>query len=474
MEPCHIGLIGLAVMGRNLVLNLESRGYKVAVYNRTAEKTREFMDGDATGRNIYSAEDLAGFAGLLERPRRILLMVQAGEPVDRMLAELVKVLEPGDVIADGGNSHYKDTERRAADLQAKGIHYLGAGISGGEEGALKGPSIMIGGPEEGFRLMEGPMSSIAARAGDEPCAARLGPGGAGHLVKMVHNGIEYAVMQAIAEVYHFLKTAAGMENHELSRQFQEYNQGELRSYLVEITAPIFASKDPETGKDMIDVVLDQAGQKGTGRWTVETALTAAVPVPVISAAVEARGLSARREQRITAARALGPEGQVQHRLEKQQAADMAAHALLASMLCAYAQGMNLLREMSGERGYDIPLSTVAAIWREGCIIRARLLETIRKAYQDMPDLQSILLYPQIAKKITEARKGLAKTVQTGAESGIPMPAISASLAYLDGLRSEWLPANLIQAQRDYFGAHTFQRVDKEGTYHHDWPKPDKI
>ncbi len=468
MEECDVGLVGLAVMGQNLVLNLESRGYKVAIYNRTAQKTREFMEGKAKGKRVNPAESIADFVALLKRPRRILLMVKAGEAVDRMLSELAGCLDAGDVIADGGNSHYRDTERRASYLASKGIHYMGTGISGGEEGALYGPSIMIGGPEEGYRLFEGLMASIAARVDGEPCAARMGPGGAGHLVKMVHNGIEYAIMQAIAEAYHVLKTLAGMTNRELANTFNEYNQGELNSYLMEITSHIFEERDPETGEDMIDLILDQAGQKGTGRWTVETAMEAGTPVPTISAAVEARALSACREQRLEAAGILALEGKEAATLEKQQAKEDVKDALSASLLCAFAQGMALLKDNSGRDGYSIPLAEAAAVWRGGCIIRTRLLDTIRKAFRENPELDNILFYSPLAERIRKAGKGLAATVGSAAAGGIPVAAMSASLAYLFGIRSKWLPANLIQAQRDYFGAHTFHRIDRQGVFHHFW------
>jgi len=466
MESCHIGLIGLAVMGQNLVLNLESRGMKVAVYNRTAAKTREFVDEQA-GKNIVAAESITEFVSFLERPRKIILMVKAGEAVDRFLEELVEHLDTGDVVADGGNSHYSDTDRRTDEMEKRGIYYLGTGISGGEEGALKGPSIMIGGPEEGHRLMEEAFTSIAAKVDGGPCAAWLGPGGSGHLVKMVHNGIEYAIMQAIAEAYHFLKRA-GFANDELAELFHDYNRGELNSFLVEITAHIFNNKDPETGKGMVDVILDQAGQKGTGKWTVETALEAAVPVPTISAAVEARGLSARRELRQKAARLIGPPEKSVDMPDKNRAKEMTEEALFVSMVCAFAQGLSLLQEKGGRDWYPIPLSTVAAIWRGGCIIRARLLDTIRNAFLQDPKLDNLLLCPELHERINKAREGLAEFIGFAVKSGTPVPAMSASLAYFDGLGSSRLPANLIQAQRDYFGAHTFTRIDGDGLFHHNW------
>ncbi len=468
MESCHIGLIGLAVMGQNLVLNLESRGLKVAVYNRTAEKTREFME-DQAGKNIVAAESIAEFVSLLERPRKIILMVKAGEAVDKLLEEIVEHLDAGDVVADGGNSHYSDTDRRTDEMEKKGIYYLGTGISGGEEGALKGPSIMIGGPEEGHRLMEEAFTSIAAKVDGDPCAAWLGPGGSGHLVKMVHNGIEYAIMQAIAEAYHFLKKA-GSANEEIADLFHDYNNGDLNSFLVEITAHIFKNKDPETGKDMVDIILDRAGQKSTGKWTVETALEVAVPVPTISAAVEARGLSARRELRQKAARLIGPPDKGIDMPDSKKAKEITEGALFLSMVCAFAQGLSLLQEKGGRDWYPIPLEKVAAIWRGGCIIRAKLLDTIRNAFKEDPKPENLLLCPGLQEKIGKAREGLAEFISLAVKNGTPVPAMSASLAYLDGLGSGWLPANLIQAQRDYFGAHTFSRIDGDGVFHHNWKR----
>ncbi|HIE03681.1 MAG TPA: NADP-dependent phosphogluconate dehydrogenase [Candidatus Latescibacteria bacterium] len=468
MEKCQVGLIGLAVMGQNLALNMESKGISVAVYNRTPSRTERFVEGRAGGKHIepaYSPEELVD---ILERPRRIILMVKAGWAVDQVLNQLMPLLEPGDVVVDGGNSFFQDTERRIKELEGKGISFLGTGISGGEEGALKGPSIMPGGSRRAYELMEPIFEAIAAKAKDgAPCVAYLGPGGAGHYVKMVHNGIEYGDMQLIAEAYDLLRRGLGMEAEEIGRVFSEWSRGELSSFLMEITVEIFRRRDDETGLPLIDLILDRAGQKGTGRWTSQNALDLGVPTPTINAAVEARITSAYKEERVRASELLGgPDSR--YRGDADALVRNIREALYASKVCTYAQGMSLLRAASGKYGYDLDLATVARIWRAGCIIRADFLDDVSRAFSRDPDLPNLLLDPHFRKEVRARQEGWRRTVCTAAKLGVPVPATAASLAYYDSYRSERLPANLIQAQRDYFGAHTYERVDREGTFHTEW------
>lgn len=466
MGKCQVGLVGLAVMGQNLALNMEDKGISVAVYNRTSSRTEKFVEERAGGRHIeptYSPKELVD---ILERPRRIILMVKAGPAVDQVLDQLVPLLEPGDVVVDGGNSFFRDTERRARELEGEGINFLGTGISGGEEGALRGPSIMPGGSRRAYELMEPVFEAIAAKAKDgTPCVAYLGPGGAGHYVKMVHNGIEYGDMQLIAEAYDLLRRGLGMGAEEIGEVFSEWSKGELSSFLMEITVEIFRRRDDETGLPLVDLILDRAGQKGTGRWTSQNALDLGVPTPTINAAVEARIISAYKEERVRASELLdGPDS---------RCGDYAlirdiGEALYASKICTYAQGMSLLRAASEEYGYDLDLSTVARIWRAGCIIRADFLDDVSRAFSRDPDLPNLLLDPHFRREVQARQGGWRRTVCRAAELGIPVPAMAASLAYYDSYRSERLPANLIQAQRDYFGAHTYERVDREGTFHTEW------
>ena len=468
MELQDIGLIGLAVMGQNLALNMARHGFRVAVINRTPATTEKYVAGPAQGASILPTFDWAEFAAALERPRRVMMMVKAGEPVDATLGQLRPHLEPGDVVIDGGNSHFRDTERRMAELAQAGIHFLGVGISGGEEGALRGPSIMPGGPEEAYRRVEPIFSAIAARAADgEPCSAYLGPGGSGHYVKMVHNGIEYAVMQLIAEVYDVLGRGLGMSADQLAELFAAWNQSELSSFLIEITARVFAKLDPETGRPLVDLILDEAEQKGTGRWTSEEAFALGVPTPSLHAAVAARALSALKEQRSAASRLLAFSSSAL-RGERQILIDALRDGLYASIVCSYAQGMALLKAASLEHGYGLELATTAKIWRAGCIIRAALLEDIRAAYARRPDLTNLLLDDHFRARLPERQGAWRAALAAAVELGLPAPALSASLAYFDGYRQERSPANLIQAQRDYFGAHTYRRVDKEGVFHTRW------
>ncbi len=468
MKKADIGVIGLGVMGHNLALNFERHGYRVALYNRTAEKTRSLLASAKPDQRLIGTYSLEEFCAHLERPRRILLMVQAGKPVDDMIAALQPLLEPGDILIDGGNSHFQDTERRHEALKDTGILYVGMGISGGEEGALWGPSLMPGGPYQAWESLAPMLRDIAAKAEDgEPCVDYIGPRGAGHYVKMVHNGIEYADMQLIAETYHLLKHALGLSAYQLANIFEEWNQGELQSYLIQITAEVLRKRDDETGQPLVDMILDEAQQKGTGKWTSQNALDVGAAVPTISAAVDMRILSAFKHERIQASRILsGPtkayQGDPNHLIS------LAQQALYASKMIAYAQGMGLLRQASLEYGYDLKLDRLAAIWRAGCIIRARLLGDITAAYQSDPSLVNLLLAPAFRGTLTANHQALREVIKVGIDLGIPMMGMSTALAYYDAYRSERLPANLIQAQRDYFGAHTYRRIDRDGIFHTEW------
>jgi len=466
-ESHSFGIFGLAAMGQNLALNVESRGYSVAVYNRTAERTREFVEARTAGRRILSTYSLEELAGALERPRRIMLMVKAGDPVDETIHSLAPHLQKGDLIIDGGNSFFLDTERRSKELAEAGILYIGTGVSGGEEGALKGPSIMPGGAPEAYALVQEIFDAIAAKVEGEPCVSHIGPGGAGHYVKMVHNGIEYGDMQLIAETYDILHRGLGLPAPELRDIFAEWNQGELASYLIEITADIFGRTDTETGQPLVEVILDEAEQKGTGKWTSQNALDLGIPTPTINAAVEGRLLSALKPERIVAAQILeGPRARYNGDASV-LVRDM-QKALYASKICSYAQGMALLRAASAEYDYNLCLDELARIWRGGCIIRARLLWGIRDAFQKDPDLPNLLLAPEFKDAVETRQEAWRRAVKAAVGMGIPCPAMSASLAYFDAYRSERLPANLIQAQRDYFGAHTYKRINRPGTFHTEW------
>ncbi len=466
-QKCDLGLIGLAVMGQNLALNIANHGFPLAVHNRTTETGRKFMAERAQGLPVQLGETLKDFVGLLKKPRAVLLMVKAGKPVDEMLRQLFPLLEPGDLVADCGNSFFKDTERRAQVAAELKLIYLGIGVSGGEEGALKGPSIMPGGPTAGWQRLRPVFEGIAAKCKEGPCVTHIGPGGSGHFVKMVHNGIEYGDMQLIAESYDLLHRLGGQDNARLAQVFAKYNHGRLASYLVEITAKIFSAQDPETGKAMVDLILDSAGQKGTGMWTSNTALELSEPIPTITAAVEARNLSARKAERLVAEKI--------YRSPKKPAAPSGLaraveDALYCSKLSLYSQGMSLLKAGSKKCDYGLDLSELARIWKGGCIIRAALLDVIRKAFSKNPGLPSLLLAPEVVKAIKAGEKNWRKVVALAVAAGIPVPALSSALYYFDSLRTGRLPANLIQAQRDLFGAHTFERMDKPGTFHHEWKK----
>jgi 6-phosphogluconate dehydrogenase len=467
-SQAEIGLIGLGVMGQNLALNIADHGFPIAVYNRTAARIEAFARSEeARSRPIVPCATSAELVGALRAPRAIILMIQAGAATDEQIAALVPMLEPGDVIVDGGNARYQDTMRRERALRERGLRFLGTGISGGEEGARHGPSIMAGGEPEAYERVRQIFEAIAAKVEGAPCCAHLGPGGAGHFVKMLHNGIEYADMQLIAETYALMKEGLGLGYPEMQAAFAAWNQGDLDSYLIEITADILGKGDPETGAPMVEVILDRAGQKGTGGWAVTAALELGVPAPTIAEAVAARSLSARKDERVSAAaRLAGPAA----RGDRDPTVDLATlrDALLAAKIAAYAQGFAVMAEASAAHGWGLNLGTVATIWRGGCIIRARFLDRIREAYARDAELRNLMLDPYFAAVLAGAQERLREAVVLAARRGIAAPALGSALAYYDGYRSAQSPANLIQAQRDYFGAHTYERVDRPGSFHSDW------
>lgn len=468
MTQPSFGVIGLAVMGENLALNVESRGFPIAVYNRTGEKTKEFMEKRAVGKNVTAAYSLEEFVQALARPRKILVMVKAGKPVDAVIEQLKPLLEEGDTIIDGGNSLYEDTERRTKDLESTGLGFVGMGVSGGEEGALNGPSLMPGGTEAGYQDLEPILTKIAAQVDDGPCVTFIGPGGAGHYVKMVHNGIEYGDMQLIAEAYDLLKNALGLDHNQLHKVFAEWNTtDELNSFLIEITADIFKYVDPETNIPLVELIMDAAGQKGTGRWTVVSSLELGVPIPTMYAAVNARVISAYKSERIAASKELtGPT--VNFDGDKEAFVNKIRDALYCSKMCSYAQGMALLSKASQEFGYNLNLGEIARIWKGGCIIRAGFLDKIKHAFQENPQLPNLLLAPEFKQSILDRQEAWREVLILANKLGIPVPAFSASLDYFDSYRRDRLPQNLTQAQRDYFGAHTYERIDKEGVFHTEW------
>jgi 6-phosphogluconate dehydrogenase len=470
MSQSDIGLIGLAVMGENLVLNMESKGFRVSVFNRTTAVTEKFAAGRAQGKNIFAAKTLEEFVQSLAKPRKAQIMVKAGAPVDAVIEQLVPLLEPGDVIIDGGNSLWTDTQRREKALKEKGIHFFGVGVSGGEEGALKGPSIMPGGSKEGWEALAPIYTKIAAVAEGEACCRHMGPDGAGHYVKMVHNGIEYGDMQLICEAYAILKATINPTAAEFHEIFSEWNKGELDSFLIEITSKIFTKNDPETGKPIVDLILDKAGQKGTGKWTVGHATEMGVPLSVIGSAVEARILSSLKDERVAASKVFAGPSPAPYSGSREELINAVRDALYASKIISYAQGMVQLGKAGELYGWNLNFEDIASIWRGGCIIRARFLNRITEAYRKNPALKNLVLDPFFSDILQRSQASWRKAVQTAIEYGVAVPAFSAALSYFDSYRTERLPANLLQAQRDYFGAHTYERIDKPAGefFHTEW------
>mgnify|MGYP006268694503 CR=1 FL=1 len=501
-DAADVGLVGLAVMGQNLALNIADHGFRVAVYNRTTAKTRAFLDEFGSGPfggsgGLVSAESAEELVRSIARPRRIILMVQAGRGTDAVIGSLLPLLEEGDCLVDGGNAHWEDTIRRESELTGRGILFVGSGVSGGEEGARFGPSLMPGGRAEAWELIEPIWTAIAAKVdartgkpiegaapgkpveGGEACSAWIGPGGAGHYVKMVHNGIEYGDMQMICEAYHLLRELGGLTPAECGEVFRGWNTGELDSFLIEITADILGQTDPETGAPFVEVVLDAAQQKGTGRWTSVNALDFGVPAPTITEAVIARQMSALKEERTAASEVLAGTGGELERAgvfgSKEELIDSVGRALYLAKICSYAQGFSLMRRASEHYGWGLSYGEIAMIWRGGCIIRARFLQKIKEAYDREPDLANLLLDPYFRDAVGESSGAWRRVVSAGVSAGVPMPAFVSALAYYDSYRCAVLPANLLQAQRDYFGAHTYERVDKPRgeKFHLDWPHPDR-
>lgn len=473
-EKCDFGLIGLAVMGENLALNVESRGHRIAVFNRTTEKVDELMAGRAKGKNFVGCHSLEELVSQLKRPRQVMMLVKAGPAVDQLMEQLIPLLEPGDILIDGGNTHFADTERRTRYVEEKGLLFVGTGVSGGEEGALKGPSLMPGGSVAAWPLIKPIFQSIAAKVGpngDIPCCEWVGPRGAGHYVKMVHNGIEYGDMQLICEAYFLLKHAAGLTNSELYDVFAEWNRGELESYLIEITRDIFSVRDSETGQDLVDLIMDRAGAKGTGKWMSQLALDLGVPSTLVTEAVYARCLSAIKDQRVRASQTLvGPDSPSAKLTGEAKATfvEQVRQALYASKICSYAQGFVQLQAAAAEHDWPLNYGECAMLWRGGCIIRARFLDRIKAAFDADPKLENLLLAPYFRDAVQAAQQSWRTVIARAVHDGIPVPAFMTALAYYDGYRRDRLPANLLQAQRDYFGAHTYERTDRPGVFHTDW------
>src|SRR5690625_5046802 len=467
MTKQQIGVIGLAVMGKNLAFNIESRGYSISVYNRSSSRTDEMML-EAEGKQVSPQYNLEDFVESLETPRKILLMVQAGNPTDAVIQELTPLLDQGDILIDGGNTFFKDTKRRSEELEEHGIHFIGTGVTGGEEGAILGPSIMPGGQKEAHELVKPILEAIAAKVDGEACTTYIGPDGAGHYVKMVHNGIEYGDMQLISEAYFIMKHVLGLNAQELHDVFAEWNEGELDSYLIEITADIFTKIDEETGEPLIDQILDTAAQKGTGKWTSQSALDLGTPLPIITESVFARYLSAMKDERVHASGVLsGPEIEP-YTGDKQELIEAIREALYMSKIVSYAQGFAQMRAASEEYDWNLDYGNIAMIFRGGCIIRAAFLQKRSEAYDRDAEIANLLLDPYFKEIVEGYQKSLRKVIALAVENGIAVPGFSAALSYYDSYRTESLPANLLQAQRDYFGAHTYQRVDKEGTFHTEW------
>jgi len=469
MTKADIGICGLAVMGQNLALNMESKGFAVAIFNRTAQKTKDFIQGRAKTKNMIPAYEIKDFINSLRRPRKAMIMVKAGKPVDIVIEQILPFMEKGDLIIEGGNSHFLDTIRRCRKIEEKGLLYIGTGISGGQEGALKGPSIMPGGSKEAYVLVEPIFTKIAAQVDGGHCCTYIGDNGAGHYVKMTHNGIEYADMQLICEAYYLMKTALGMTAEQIHNVFDEWNKGDLNSYLIEITADILSKKDAETGLPLVEVILDKAGQKGTGAWTSQNALEIGIAAPTIAEAVFARCISAIEDECVKASKKLtGPSSTYSG--NKAEFVRAIHDALYASRLCSYAQGFALMAGAAKEYGWKLDFGMIAFIWRAGCIIRAQLLHKIKDALDQNVNLPNLLLDPYFKSTVQRMQVNWRKVVITATELGIPVPAFSSALNYYDSYRNPRLGANMIQAQRDYFGAHTYQRIDKEGTFHTEWLK----
>jgi 6-phosphogluconate dehydrogenase len=475
-QSCDLGLIGLAVMGENLALNIESRGYRVAVFNRTTSKVDEFIASRAKGKKFAGCHSIEELVANLAKPRMVMMMVKAGPAVDDLIESLTPLLERGDILIDGGNTYYADTERRTKHVEGKGLLYIGTGVSGGEEGALKGPSMMPGGSRDAWPAVKPIFQAIAAKVGpknDIPCCEWVGPRGAGHYVKMVHNGIEYGDMQLICEAYFMMKEALGLSNEELYNVFTEWNRGELDSYLIEITRDIFSVKDKDGGGWLVDKIMDRAGAKGTGKWMSQLALDHGVPSTLVTEAVYARCLSAMKDARVRASKVLkGPAAR--YAGDRKAFIEQIRQALYASKICSYAQGFVQLQAAAAEYDWPLNYGDCALLWRGGCIIRAVFLDRIKEAFDADPKLENLLLAPYFANAVANSQNAWRHVVATAAEIGIPVPAFATALAYYDGYRRERLPANLLQAQRDYFGAHTYERVDKPGTYHTDWIRERKL
>jgi 6-phosphogluconate dehydrogenase len=469
-QAAQLGVIGLGVMGENLALNIEDHGYRVALWTHTEGKVQRFIEKSGASRRWIGTKTLDEFTAALAPRRCMLLMIKAGEPVDEMLDGLAPYLSPGDVVIDGGNSFFRDTRRREAAMRERGISFLGMGVSGGEEGARYGPSLMPGGARAAYDVLRPVLESIAAKTDSGPCVTYVGPDGAGHFTKMVHNGIEYALMQAIAEAYDLLRRGLALPATQVAAIFAKWNRGPLESYLIEVAAHVLAARDRETGNPLVEMILDQAGQKGTGKWTAQSALDLGVPIPTIAAAIDARILSSMKGERVTASTRLRSATTGRIPGDAREMTDAIHDALRAATVCAYAQGMSLLRTASGEYGWGVDLREIARIWKGGCIIRARLLDTFMHAFERAPNLPNLLLDVNVRPWLSEAEGGWRRTVAAAVAAGIPVPAMSAALAYFDSYRSARLPQNLTQAQRDFFGAHTYQRVDRPdaGFVHTDW------
>lgn len=473
-KTSHIGVIGLAVMGENLALNIARNGFAPVVFNRTAAVTEAFMAGRGAGTGITAAYTIQEFVDQLEQPRRIIMMVKAGAPVDAVKDELAPLLDPGDIVIDGGNSLFTDTERRSTEYAEKGLNFVGMGVSGGEEGALWGPSLMPGGSREAWEALQPVLEAIAAKSDSGPCVTHIGPGGSGHYVKMVHNGIEYGDMQLIAETYDIMRNSLKMSAPEIGKVFEQWNKGKLESFLVEITGIVLQYIDEQTGQPLVDYIKDQAAQKGTGRWTSINSYELGTPIPVIDAAVVARSLSSLLEERAKASVVLKDPTNVPDLSDRRDEVIAALeNALYVAKVISYTQGMALLRTASETYDWNLTLSELARIWKAGCIIRARLLDPIMKAFQDDPDLRNLMLSPHFSNDVNEGMASLRQVVGHAIASGVPTPAFSAAIAYFDTVRQTKLPANLVQELRDYFGAHTFERTDKDGIFHIEWMEVDK-